>query len=167
MIQPLIEKMEAVGFSQLGFMVDKQPLWGKGTRELVLASKVDKAFASAGFRGNKPSYFFYTAFTGGQMVITAYNSFRYFRSDDLVTEVVSTEDLGEMLQTHKKQVDEFINKGYTPFTDFSRESAIKATDLYYRSPAPLRQLRIAGAINLGFLLLCVLVFGLAVWGAVT
>ncbi len=101
------------------------------------------------------------------MVITAYNAFRYYQSSDLVTEVVSTEDIGEMLQTHQKQVDEFIGKGYTPFTDFSRESAVRATDLYYRSPAPLRRLRVAGAINLGFLLLLVLAFGLLVWSAIS
>ncbi len=166
-IQPVIEKMEALGFSLLGFMVDKAPLWAKGSRELVLANSAEKTLASIGFRGNKPSYFFYTPFTGGQMVITAYNAFRYYQSPDLVTEVVSTEDIGEMLQTHKKQVDEFVGRGYTPFNDFSRDSAVKATDLYYRSPAPLQRLRVAGAINLGFLLLLVLAFALLVWSAIS
>jgi hypothetical protein len=165
-IQPVIEKMEALGFSQLGFMVDKPPLWAKGSRELVLASPTEKTIASIGFRGNKPSYFFYTPFSGGQVVITAYNAFRYFRSEDLVTEVVSTQDLNEMLRIHKKQVDDFITRGFSPFSSFSQESAIEATYLYYRSPVPLRQLRIAGAINLIFLLLCIAVFALAAWGLI-
>lgn len=166
-IRPVIAKMEALGFSQLGFMVDKPPLWAKGSRELVLASPAEKIIASIGFRGNKPSYFFYTPFSGGQVVITAYNAFRYFHSEDLVTEVVSTEDLDEMLRIHKKQVGFFIDKGFSPFTNFSRESVIEATYLYYRSPVPLRQLRIAGTINLTFLLVCVLVFALAAWGLIS
>jgi hypothetical protein len=157
MIRPVIEKMEALGFKQLGIMVDKPPLWAKGTREITLASSDRKVFASVGLRSLKPSYFFYTPFTGGQVVITGHNSFRNFRKDDFVTAVFSGDDLGEMLAVHQNQVNEFVNKGFIPFRDYTRETVIEATNLYYHAPHPLRQLRIAGIINLIFILFCIFI----------
>ena len=165
MIRPIIEKMEALGFKQLGIMVDKPPLWAKGTREITLASNDRKVFASVGFRSLKPSYFFYTPFSGGQVVITGHNSFRNFHKDDFVTSVFSEDDMGEMLAVHQNQVKEFVNKGFTPFGDYTRETVIEATNLYYRAPHPLRQLRIAGIINLLFILLCIFVCVILFLGA--
>jgi hypothetical protein len=166
MIRPVIEKLEAVGFSQLGIMVDKPPLWAKGSREIALASPTRQVFASIGFRGLKPSYFFYTPFTGGQMIITAHNSFRDLNKDDFITTIVPSGEVAEMLETHKNQVEKFVSRGFTPYYDYSRDSVIQATNLYYNSPYPRRQLRIAGTINLLFMLICILIFVFLLTGVV-
>lgn len=158
MIRPVIEKLESLGFTRLGIMAEKAPLWGRESREISLASAADKIIASVGFRRNKPSYFLYTPFTGGEVVITAYNSFRDFFKDDFATAVVASGDLDEMMEVHKIQVQHFLEKGRTPFQDYSRDSVIKATNLYYSSPYPRRQLRIAGVINLLFFLVLVFLF---------
>ncbi len=165
MVRPVIEKLEALGFTQLGIMVDKPPLWAKGSREIALASSSRHTFASIGFRGLKPSYFLYTPFTGGQLAITAHNSFRDFAKNDFVTTVVASGDLEEMLETHKKQVEDFIARGFTPYRDYTRETVIEATNLYYNSPYPRRQLRVAGTINLLFVLVCFLIFIFLALGA--
>lgn len=160
MVRPVIEKMESLGFKQLGIMVDKPPLWAKATREYTLASADRKIFASVGVRSLKPSYFFYTPFTGGQVVITGHNAFRNFRKDDFMTTVFSGEDMGEMLEMHRHGVEEFVNKGYTPIKDFTQETAIQATNQYYKSPYPRQQLRVAGVINLIFILFCIFICAL-------
>ena len=157
-MRPILEKIEALGFTRLGIMVEKQPLWAKGTRELSLASSPEKAFASIGFRRNEPSYFFYTPFTGGQIIITAYNSFRHFERNDFFSSVVSSGEPGEMLETHKKKVAEFTAKGLTPYRDYTRESLIEATLLFYNASHPRLQLRTAGMINLIYFLVLVFVF---------
>jgi hypothetical protein len=157
-VSPIMEKMEALGFKQLGVMMEKQPLWAKATREIALASATDKIFASIGFRHGQPSYFYYTPFTGGQIVITAYNAFRFFHKEDFITAVVTSGEPSEMLEEHNKHVKEFSDKGYTPFREYSRESLIEATNLYYKSPHTRQQLRTAGMISLMFWVICVLIF---------
>jgi hypothetical protein len=165
LVRPVIEKMEALGFKQLGIMVDKPPLWARGTREYSLASADRKVFASVGLRSLKPSYFFYTPFTGGQVVITGHNAFRNFRKDNFVTSVFSGEDTGEMLEAHRREVEEFVNKGFTPIKDYTQETAVQATHQYYNSPYPRQQLRVAGFINLLFILFCIFICALLFRGA--
>lgn len=165
MVRPVIEKMESLGFKQLGIMVDKPPLWARGTREYSLAFSDRKVLASVGLRSLKPSYFFYTPFTGGQVVITGHNAFRNFRKNDFVTAVYSGEDMGEMLEMHQNEVEDFVKKGFTPLNEYTQETAIQATNQYYRSPYPSRQLRIAGVINLIFILFCIFICALLFRGA--
>jgi hypothetical protein len=165
MVRPVLEKMESLGFKQLGIMVDKPPLWAKGTREYSLALADKKVFASVGIRSLRPSYFFYTPFTGGQVVITGHNAFRTFRKEGFVTDVYSGEDMGEMLETHENEIKHFEEKGYTPIRDYTRETAIEATNQYYNSSYPRQQLRVAGIVNLLFILLCILICAVLFRGA--
>jgi hypothetical protein len=155
-VKPIIAKMEALGFKQLGVMIEKQPLWAKASREIALASSTDKIFVSIGFRHGQPSYFFYTPFTGGQIVITAFNAFRQFHKEDFVTAIVTSGEPAEMLEEHRKNVKELSDKGYSPFQQYSRETLIEATNLYYNSPHTRQQLRTAGMISLLFWVVCVL-----------
>jgi hypothetical protein len=164
LVRPVIEKMEALGFKSLGVMLEKQPLWSRVTREIALASSQDKIFASIGFRHNEPSYFFYTPFTGGQVVITAYNAFRHSRKDDFATAVVSSGEPLEMLEEHKKMVKEFTDKGYTPFRDYNRDTLIEATNLYYASPNTRQQMRTAAMFSLFFWFICVMILVLFLRG---
>lgn len=164
-IRPVLTDIEALGFTQLGFMMDKPPLWAKGSREIVLASSTEKTFASIGLRRNKLSYFFYTPFNGGQVVITAYNAFRNNILPEFVTTVVYERGVEEMLNLHRKQVEEFRGKGFIPYQDYSRESLLKATRSFYNSPLPSRQLRTAGMINLLIYLTFILILALLIWRA--
>ena len=154
MIKPVLEKLQALGFTQLGLMVEKTPLWGRGSRELVLVSAKDKIIATLALRGPVLSYYFYTPFEGGQVVVTAHNCFKNFVKPDFVTSEIKSGDLDEMLESHKKDVADFVSKEYVPFNEYTRESVIRATNLYYQSPYPSQQLRYAGGINVIFFLLC-------------
>ncbi len=165
MIKPYLEKLQASGFSQTGLMIEKPPLWSRSTRELVLVSPHDKIIASIGFRGLKLSYFLYTPFEGGQVVVTAHNCFRNFIKPDFMTSEIKSGDLDEMLESHKTDVADFVAKGYIPFKDYTREAVIRATNLYYKSAYPSKQLRIAGFTNGLFFLLSLFVLYLLIKGA--
>jgi hypothetical protein len=167
MIKPRVEKLEALGFTSIGLMLEKPPLWSKSSRELVLVSSEHKIIASIGFRGLKLSYFFYTPFEDGQVVVTAYNCFRNFIKPDFLTSEVKSGDLDEMLESHKKDVDDLVAKGYIPLKEYTRESVIRATNLYYKASYPSKQLRIAGVINSVFFFFSLLVFYLLVKAAVS
>jgi hypothetical protein len=164
-IRPVIEKLESLGFTHLGMMVEKFPLWAGTSREITMISPVSKTIASLGFRRRKPSYFLYTPFNGGEVVITSYNSFRDFKKNDFVTTVVPSGEPCEMLEIHRKQVEKFIAVGYIPFTEYTRESVIKATKLYYDSLYPKQQLRIAGVFNLLFFIVCLFLLAILIRSA--
>jgi hypothetical protein len=165
-LQPTIEKMEALGFKRLGLMVEKYPLWAGLTRELTMVSPNDHIIASLGFRRNSPSYFFYTPFDEGGVVITSHNSFRDFKREGFSTFVVASGEPAEMLESHKKTVEEFVNTGYTPYSEYTQEAVIRATNQYYDSPYPKQQLRLAGMFNLLFLVLCLFLLAVVIRVAV-
>jgi hypothetical protein len=165
-IRPIIEKLAALGFKPLGMMVEKYPLWAGSSREVVMVSRDAKIIASLGFRNGKPSFFLYTPFTGGEVVITSFNAFRDFKKADFVTTIVPSGEPEEMLEIHKQQVEKFVALGNVPFTDYTRESVILATNQYYDSPYPKQQLRIAGLFNLLFLIVCLLLLAILARGAI-
>jgi hypothetical protein len=162
MIKPKQEQLSALGYTYLGLMVEKAPLWAKPSRELVLVSEKDKIIASIGFRGLKMSYFLYTPFEGGEVVITAHDCFRNFVKPDFITTEVKSDNLEEMIESHKKDVADFEAKGYVAFTQYNRESVIRATNQYYQSPYPSKQLRTAGFVNTGIFVFSLLVLYLLV-----
>ncbi len=157
-MQPTIEKLEALGFIQLGVMLEKQPLWAGVTREIAMASSAEKIFVSLGFRHGQPSYFFYTPFTGGQMVITGYNSFRHYRRADFVSTVVTSGEPSAMLEEHKKLIGEFTDKGFTPYSNYNRETLVQATEAFYASTHTRGQLRTAASISFFFWVIVILIF---------
>jgi len=85
---------------------------------------------------------------------------------DFATAVVNSGDIDEMLEIHKNAVDNFMEKGYIPFNEYTREAVILATNQYYKSPYPRRQLFIAGITNSAFFLLSLLAFFIALRAAI-
>jgi len=158
MIRSTREKLQSLGFSELGIMLEKAPLWAKPSQELVMVSSQDKIIASLGLNGLKASYFLYTPFEGGQVVITAHNCFRNFYKSDFMTTEIKSGDLDEMLESHRKDVAGMIEKGQTPFRDYTRETVIEATRQYYRASYPKSQLRVAGVTNTLIFVISVLIF---------
>jgi hypothetical protein len=161
---PVTERLAALGFTQLGLLIEKPPLWARGSRELSLASTEAKTIVSLGMRGLRPAYFFYTPFEEGQVLITAYNSFKNFKSEDFIITVVDTADLDEMMNIHKRKIEEFQQKGFRPFQTFDRDSVIRATYFYYASRRARRQLLIGGLASLGYMVLLVVILALLLAG---
>jgi hypothetical protein len=165
-VQPVIDKLKEMGFTELGVMAEKPRLGSRTTTEFVMASRERQTFASIWFRREKIAYYLHTPFTGGELVITAFNSFRDFFKDDFITNVVASGDITEMLEAHKEQVTKFVNEGYTPYSEYTQDTFIQATNEYYQSQYPRDQLRTAGFVNLGLLLLPIFFFIIFLWAGI-
>ena len=70
-----------------------------------------------------------------------------------------------MLTLHRQQVEKFVGMGRKPFTDYNRESLIKGTLQYYETIAAKRQMRLAGAFNILYLLICLFLLAILIKGA--
>jgi hypothetical protein len=79
---------------------------------------------------------------------------------------VASGDITEMLEAHKEQVTKFVNEGYTPYSEYTQDTFIQATNEYYQSQYPRDQLRTAGFVNLGLLLLPIFFFIIFLWAGI-
>jgi hypothetical protein len=52
-----------------------------------------------------------------------------------------------VLEKHKENVTGFINKGFTPFREYTRESRLESTAVFYNSKPARRKARRVGAFT--------------------
>lgn len=154
------EKIESLGFTELGVKVEKFPLWGSRSEELTFASSKDRAFAAITIYRNTSTYHFITPFTGGQIVITSPGSFKNIDTEGFLSASSSADDHGAVLEKHRESVASFVSKGYTPFQEYTRESRLESSALYYNSKPAKSKARRVGAFT--FIAFVVLIFPLIV-----
>jgi hypothetical protein len=137
-VSEIADKITALGFTELGVKVEKFPLWGSRTEELCLASPAAQAFAVITVFKNTATYHFFTPFSGGQVIMTSPGSFKKIETPEFLSSIVrDAEDAGVVLAKHQENVAAFVSKGLTPYREFTRESRLESTALYYNS-GPLR-----------------------------
>jgi hypothetical protein len=159
-VQDLSGKITALGFKEIGVRVEKFPLWGSRTEELVFASNNDRAFAAITVFRNTPTFHFITPFTGGQIVITSPGSFKNIDEEGFLSASASGDspEPAEVLAKHKENVAAFVNKGYTPFKDYTRETRMEGAAIYYNSQPARSKARRVGLVT--FIAFVVLMFPL-------
>lgn len=148
-----ISAIESLGFVQLGIKTEKFPLWGSKVSELSLASANAHSFAAVFSSRDKIVYYFLTPFREGQIVLTANSNFANFNTKDIIQTAVSNAKPSELLLIHQNNVEEVSIKGSTVFKEYTRQTRIEATSLYYKLFRVRKQLRIAGLTNLFFLII--------------
>jgi hypothetical protein len=147
-VSEVASKITALGFSELGVKVEKFPLWGSRSEELAFVLPSAQAFAVITVFRNTATYHFYTPFTGGQVVMTSPGSFRKIDSADFLSSIVrDSDDAGVVLAKHQENVASFISKGLTPYSEYTRESRLKSTALYYNSKPLRNKARRVGAFT--------------------
>jgi len=156
-VADLAAKITALGFKELGVKVEKFPLWGSRSEELSFALPSAQAFAVITVYRNTATYHFYTPFNGGQVVITSPGSFRKIESAEFVSDIVrDTDDAGAVLARHRENVADFVSRGLTPYQEYTRESRLESTSLYYNSKPLRSKARRVGAFTFfAFLILIV------------
>jgi hypothetical protein len=155
-VENIVKKLKPLGFKTIGVKNEKQPLWGGTAKELTLASEESQAFACVFADRRMIRYYFFTPFTGGQSVITSYQVFKNVNKDGFLVTKITKDNPEEMLETHKKSVADFMNQGYTPFREYTWQSRIKATHLYYNSASIKKAFLIGDLVSLFLLILCYL-----------
>jgi hypothetical protein len=157
-IQEISKIIESLDFVKIGIKVEKPHLWQKAICELNLASLQNRTFASVFTQKNKICYYFYTPFTDGRVVLTANSLFPAITTDNLLQSAIAVSGPIDLMEIHKKRVEQFIMKGYQPYNIFDQESRIKATNQYYDVPLIRNKIRKIGLISLAFFLLGCLPF---------
>jgi hypothetical protein len=152
-IQEFSKIIESINFVKIGIKVEKPHLWRKAQREISLASQQNQTFASIFTQNNKVYYYFYTPFTDGHVVLTANGVFPAITTDNLLQSAVAGSEPVDLMEIHKKQVEQFIMKGSRPFNIFDQESRIKATYQYYELPIIRNKIRKIGLTSLAFFLI--------------
>ena len=151
-VRDLIKKLKSLNFEYLGVKVEEPPLWKRSQEEVSLKSTEALAFASIGIKNRMIRFYFLTTFKEGKIVLTANSSFTEADNDEIIQSSLDRDEPKEILEIHKKHVASFVNRGFTPCEEYTRQSRINAANLYYNSRLSRRQLRTAGAINFAFFL---------------
>jgi hypothetical protein len=153
----LVEQLKTLGFSPIGVKVEQRLLWGS-ISDLSLTSNIAHTFASITVINSKTLYYFFTPFTGGQAVLTANDGFHAVLTDNFIQSSVSVASPTDILSLHQKHVDEFLVKGFIPFSEFNQQTRLEATSLYYKTSSVRGRMRKNGATYLIFLAIFCLPF---------
>lgn len=156
-MRQLEEQIEGLGFRRLGIKVEKR-LWLRATRLMDFASVQSRSFASIYVQKDKIKYYFFTPFSGGQMVLTANHVLLPATSGEtLISSVPGPPN--ELLSLHQDRVQSLCAKGFDPYKEYTKETRLKATEQYYKSDLVRKQMRLAGWICL-LLFMAICYFGL-------
>ena len=153
-VRSITGKLEALGFFQLGVKIEQRPLWGS-ISDLSLASNSSHTFASITVINSKTLYYFFTPFSGEQAVLTANDGFPTVNTTDFIQTSVFAATPADLLAIHQRYVDEFRKKGFSPFSDYTQQTRLDATSLYYKISSVRGRMRKNGATYfILFLLFC-------------
>ena len=148
----LVEQLKTLGFSPIGVKVEQRLLWGS-ISDLSLASNIAHMFASITVINSKTLYYFFTPFTGGQAVLTANDGFPTVHTDDFIQSTANTVTPSDLLAIHQRYVDEFLKKGFVPFSEYNQQTRLEATSLYYKINSIRGLMRKNGATYFMFFLI--------------
>lgn len=151
----LLNEIQNLGFIKLGTKIEKPPLWARGVGTIIFTSTNASEIVSVFVVGKKTIYYFLTLFNGGQIVLTANNYYKTVNTDYLYQSVVTTNNPEEVLEIHRKHVETFGIKGFTPVREYTEKTILSETSIYYKFPEVRKGMRIAGATNLVlFIIFC-------------
>jgi hypothetical protein len=148
----LVEQLKTLGFSPIGVKVEQRLLWGS-ISDLSLTSNIAHTFASITVINSKTLYYFFTPFTGGQAVLTANDGFPAVHTDDFIQSTANTVTPSDLLAIYQRYVDEFLKKGFVPFSEYNQQTRLEATSLYYKINSIRGLMRKNGATYFMFFLI--------------
>jgi hypothetical protein len=162
-VQDLIDGLQSLGFRALGVKVEEPPMGG-AIRSLAFEAVEVKAFASiVGLQRPNPSYYFYTPFQSGAVVLTSSQvMLQPVQTDSFVHQGFKTPSMDDLLAMHLRTVESMVNAAHQPFEQYTREARIQAPQLYYAHPhAAILQQRLRAKL-LGNFAWTLLLLGIAV-----
>jgi hypothetical protein len=161
-VQQLTNELKTLGFEYMGIKVEKFPLW-KSSSEQVSFSSIDTiSFATIYIQRKKIVYYFLTPFSEGHLVLTSNSLFQPISTDELVQSSIAFSEPKDLLNAHKKIAASLIEKGYSPFQEYSKQTRLKATNMYYQSTPIKNQMRNSGILSLSMIIIVAIFFLLIV-----
>jgi hypothetical protein len=155
-VENCVNKLKTKGFSPIGTRIEKSLIWGSPQRELNLVSEADHIFACVYVERKMLKYYFYTPFSDGGIVISSFLAYKNRDKNGLCIYASKKDDLEEILNTHKMNVRNFIEKGFIPYKEYTWQSRLKATYLYYKNPFIRKDQFRTDLASLAILVICII-----------
>lgn len=133
-------EIEELGFEPVGVLVEKRPL-APSKKELVWARPEDRAFAVVSPVGNEAWLQFVTPFEGGALVITADFRWPSVEEENYLAGGLPAGSPLEILNTHKRRVQRFVDAGKRPDERYSLEARAETCGAYYARGPGRREIR--------------------------
>jgi len=162
-IQDLANTLESIDFTFIGIKSEQLNLPIDPVQEISFASHKRKVFASIFTRGKKVVYYFYTPFIDGSIALTANTSFVEREADKFSIKTVNSAKPEDVIKVHQERVQAFINVGSEPFKEYTQESRLQATELFYASDGSRKYMQSIGLRNLLSVIGLILILGLSAW----
>lgn len=161
-VQQIMNKLKAMNFRYLGIKVEKPPLWNPSIEEISLSSNEEHSFATIYVSRKKAKMYFLTPFSSGQVVLTASSSFAPINKESIIQSSLTFKEPKDLLEAHKKMVASFTQRNLKPADDYTKQTRIDATNLYYRCNIIRNQLRVVGILYVIFILVPLVLFILTI-----
>jgi hypothetical protein len=133
----LLADLEELGFQPLGMRSESRPF--VKVRGLDYAHPEGQCFASlhagmSGLQSGQASYYFYTPYKDGAVVITSSAPIPPFQTGTFFHGGFPGKSPGELYALHRKKAEKMMAKGHEPFDDYDQAARIQATEAYYANP---------------------------------
>jgi hypothetical protein len=125
-----------LGFTRLGMKIEVNDQTGEKVAELSFAAASKQAFAGIWFKTDThaPHLYFYTAFEGGEVVLTRSYALPTLRTAKVVVLAVPNRPIPEVLEAHRAEVAALKARGCVPLSGWGRDERLETTRAYYRHP---------------------------------
>jgi hypothetical protein len=135
--QKLLGDLEELGFRPLGVRSERRPF--VYVRGLDYANREGQTFASlhagtSGLESGRASYYFYTPYEDGAVMITSSAPIPPFETDTFFHGGFNGRTPRELYELHRKKADKMTRKGHQPYDEYDCDTRIRATHAYYDNP---------------------------------
>ena len=142
----LISTLTNLGFISLGIKIEKFPLWGKKNYEINFYSQEEYCFASILTQKKRVSYYLYTPFKNGGLVLTNNGKSSIDSKSDYLISNISGAEPEDILNIHRVQVQN-LSESQDPINTFTQETRIESTKMFYAASQSRHLMRKKGILN--------------------
>lgn len=129
-VAEMLDAVEDLGFSPLGVLRETRPL-GRSRKEFSFAHEAEHAFAGVMPVGDEAWLFFFSAFEGGQVVITADFRWPATETGDYLAGGLPAATPVEVWNAHRRRVARMVEAGARPVAGLTLERREEAARAFY------------------------------------
>lgn len=160
-VAEMLDAVEDLGFAPLGVLRETRPL-GRLRREYAFSHEAEHSFAGVMPVGAEAWLFFFSAFEGGQVVITADFRWPATESADYLAGGLPAAKPVEVWNTHRRRVARMVESGARPVAGLTLERREEAARAFYGTGPGGRETRRREARSFLFSLFAVALLASAV-----
>lgn len=136
----MLDAIEDLGFTPLGVLRETRPL-ARSRREFSMAHEAEHSFAAVMPIGDEAWLYYFSAFEGGSVVITADFRWPSMESADYLAGGLPEASPAEVWNTHRRRIARMVESGARPVTGLTLERREEVARAFYRTGPGRRETR--------------------------